>query len=386
MSQTRIFISSTYFDLKQLRTDLSDAIEGIGHIPIMSEFSAFPVDPSISNIENCRQNVREHSDIFVLIIGGKRGSVDKGSGKSIVNLEYEAAVQQQLDIFIFIEEAVLQVLPIWQKNPAVDLDPVVDSPDILSFIDQIQKAQRWTYSFRVASDISKQLKIQLSNHYRDLLAKKKLGVLDIFAKFKNESSAAKEIVLERAPFWEFLLTAELLDSRFKVFRGKIGDIKKGLVLGGHREMKGQDYLNWTQVKFPELVSAVMAMKVLAERDIQAAWGPPGVSGNPILILEAAEKFSEISKSLLELESDIYRTHPPESFSKVKDALQGVSEELIRDMEPLPVKLREIVEMARNHKGEAPLAAKLDLKFDYFGGDKLMEALSHAKKHAKRDDW
>jgi hypothetical protein len=147
MSQTNIFVSSTCYDLIHIRQALNAHITEMGHLAITSEFRSFQIDPQSNNVENCRRNVREHADVFLLIIGGRRGSVVHSTGKSIVNLEYEAAVDEGLDIYVFVDQSVLAVLPIWQKNKSADLQPAVDSNDVFVFLDRIRSEQRWTFPF-----------------------------------------------------------------------------------------------------------------------------------------------------------------------------------------------------------------------------------------------
>ncbi len=53
MKKVNIFISSTCYDLSQIRSDLKDFITEIGHNPILSEEHDFPINPNLSNAENC---------------------------------------------------------------------------------------------------------------------------------------------------------------------------------------------------------------------------------------------------------------------------------------------------------------------------------------------
>ena len=51
-----VMVSSTFYDLRQIRTDLSVFIsDNLGYIPLLSEFPSFPVDPDVDTIENCRR-------------------------------------------------------------------------------------------------------------------------------------------------------------------------------------------------------------------------------------------------------------------------------------------------------------------------------------------
>jgi hypothetical protein len=67
-------ISSTLFDLKQVRADLSRFIvDELGSSVLASEWPSFPVDPDVDTIENCRRRVEREADILVLLIGGRTG-------------------------------------------------------------------------------------------------------------------------------------------------------------------------------------------------------------------------------------------------------------------------------------------------------------------------
>ncbi len=48
-----IFVSSTCYDLNQVRVDLKRFLDSMGFSPLLSESSAFPVNPQADPIENC---------------------------------------------------------------------------------------------------------------------------------------------------------------------------------------------------------------------------------------------------------------------------------------------------------------------------------------------
>ena len=81
-----VFVSSTCYDLNQVRADLKQFLEGLGLGPLLSESPAFPINPESQTVENCLNAVKGRADIFVLIVGARYGSIDV-SGKSITNLE-----------------------------------------------------------------------------------------------------------------------------------------------------------------------------------------------------------------------------------------------------------------------------------------------------------
>ncbi|MGK4001142.1 DUF4062 domain-containing protein [Sorangium sp. So ce1036] len=81
----QIFVSSTYQDLIAERQAAVEAILTAGHIPAgMELFTA----GDESQLETIYRWIDE-SDIFMLILGGRYGSIEKNSGKSYTQLEYE---------------------------------------------------------------------------------------------------------------------------------------------------------------------------------------------------------------------------------------------------------------------------------------------------------
>lgn len=84
----QIFISSTFTDLKEERQAAVEAILSAGHIPAGMELFAAG---DKSQMDAIRQWIDE-SDVYMLIAGGRYGSVDKDSSKSYTQLEYEYAI------------------------------------------------------------------------------------------------------------------------------------------------------------------------------------------------------------------------------------------------------------------------------------------------------
>src|ERR1017187_3611365 len=119
-----VFVSSTCFDLNQVRADLRQFLIDMGFDPVLSEKPAFPVNPQISPVENCLRAVRERADIFVLIIGARYGFQNE-SGKSITNLEYIEAKAKGLPIYVFVLKKILDMIPVWKENPNRNFEGIV---------------------------------------------------------------------------------------------------------------------------------------------------------------------------------------------------------------------------------------------------------------------
>src|SRR5258708_13601120 len=91
----QVFVSSTFSDLIQERQAAVEAILSSGHIPAGMELFAAGDE---SQMEVIRQWIDE-SDVYLLILGGRYGSVETKTGKSYTQLEYEYAISKAKPLF-----------------------------------------------------------------------------------------------------------------------------------------------------------------------------------------------------------------------------------------------------------------------------------------------
>lgn len=93
----QVFISSTYMDLIEERRKIVDVILTAGCIPVgMENFVATDKDQL-----NVIKRIIDLCDYYVLIIGGRYGSIDAETGKSYTELEYEYAVEKEIPVLAF---------------------------------------------------------------------------------------------------------------------------------------------------------------------------------------------------------------------------------------------------------------------------------------------
>ena len=99
MSQPRyqIFVSSTFKDLKDEREAILNAILKLNQFPAGMELFPATNDTAWKHIEK----IIKDSDYYVLVIGGKYGSMDE-TGISYTEKEYDFAVSQNIPILAFI--------------------------------------------------------------------------------------------------------------------------------------------------------------------------------------------------------------------------------------------------------------------------------------------
>ncbi len=94
----QVFISSTYIDLIDERQSAVQAVLESGHIPAgMELFKA----GNLSQLETIKKWIND-CDVYMLILGGRYGSIESNSGKSYTQLEYEYALSQNIPVFAVI--------------------------------------------------------------------------------------------------------------------------------------------------------------------------------------------------------------------------------------------------------------------------------------------
>jgi hypothetical protein len=91
----QVFVSSTYLDLLAERQAAVQAILRAGHIPAGMELFAAGDQSQMEVI----QRWIDESDVYMLILGARYGSVDQATSKSYTQLEYEYAVKAGKPLF-----------------------------------------------------------------------------------------------------------------------------------------------------------------------------------------------------------------------------------------------------------------------------------------------
>lgn len=183
MAKPRIFVSSTYYDLKHIRSSLEDFISELGYESILSESGDISYDPNVSLDISCYREA-SNVDIFVLIIGGRYGSPtsteDRTKEKkfhdeyeSVTKEEYNTASKKNIPTYILIEKAVYAEYQTFKKNKLNESIKYahVDSINIFKFIDEIlsKSKNNATHQFEKYTEIKDWLKEQWAGLFRELL-------------------------------------------------------------------------------------------------------------------------------------------------------------------------------------------------------------------------
>ena len=212
MNAPSVMVSSTFYDLSQIHSDLLDFLQDeVGYRPLLSEYPSFPVDPDVDTIENYRRRVEEDADILVLVVGGRYGYVDSATDKSVTNLEYLAARAQGISIYVFVDKRVAVVLRVWRSNPDGNFSAAVDDVRLFEFVEQVRSADRvWTHEFERAQDIIAVLRIQFAHLMLQGLRWQMKLRRQPQAALRGLHGEALRLALEQPKAWEYLLFGQVL--------------------------------------------------------------------------------------------------------------------------------------------------------------------------------
>lgn len=135
LARPRVFISSTFYDLRQVRSDIERFIRELGYEPIRHETGAVAYSKD-EPLETGAYREIELSDVIVFITGGNFGSESKEEpGYSISQVELKRAPDKGIPVFIFVETSVLNEYSTYKLNKgAKDINcSSVDESRFLNF-------------------------------------------------------------------------------------------------------------------------------------------------------------------------------------------------------------------------------------------------------------
>lgn len=114
-----VFVSSTYTDLREERQAAVEAILKAGHIPAGMELFTAGSKSQLQTIYNWI----DQSDVYMLILGGRYGSLEPESLVSYVELEYDYAVNRGMPVFaVVINQETLDAKVRSQGASAIETD------------------------------------------------------------------------------------------------------------------------------------------------------------------------------------------------------------------------------------------------------------------------
>lgn len=178
----RIFVSSTYYDLKYIRNNLSSFIKQYGFDSVLFESGDITFKHNTALDKACYAEVKL-CHMMILIIGGRYGSkISENDNKkdinckayeneyvSITKQEFQTAIENNIPVYVFIDKNVYAEYETFRMNEENEelISKIkfahVDNISIFKFIDYISKLRYQAISqFEKIEDITNYLQMQWS--------------------------------------------------------------------------------------------------------------------------------------------------------------------------------------------------------------------------------
>lgn len=372
MAKVNIFISSTCYDLSQIRDDIKQCIEDLGHNPILSEMKNFPIDPKLSSMENCINAVKKEADIFVLIIGNKYGSVLE-SGKSITNTEFLTAINKGIPIYTFALKQMTALLPVWERNPEADFTYVVDNNKVFEFLADVRKKRGlWNFEFEKAQDVTDILKVQLSNLFHDALqARQMIAESDMSELYSKVSISALNILLKKEEYYEVKFFMQAMMDEIHKYKDLKNDYEYSIRLKPVNRISDiSQLIEWIQLKLGQAQNYIDTLNGLTEA-FRYFYAEPGNPSDMEGLYYVARSYAKTYANLLEWGIDVKSTIVPEEYKKLLSAFAKIPIEAIGQIEDFPVASLKSIEEIKE-KGDLREGSVVNLQLNISISDETMQ--------------
>lgn len=172
MAKPRVFVSSTFYDLRQVRADLEQFILSMGYEPILNERGTIPYGSEEKLEEYCYREI-EIADILISIVGGRLGSASQHAPYSVSQMELKTALKHGKQAYIFVERSVLSEFNTYKRNK--DKSDVsyasVDDSKVYEFLVEVSQLPNNNpiSPFETARDITEYLRDQWAGLFQHFL-------------------------------------------------------------------------------------------------------------------------------------------------------------------------------------------------------------------------
>jgi hypothetical protein len=209
LKEKKVFVSSTCYDLADLRSILEDYLTKEGALTMLSDRINFPCAIGQHRHDICINTVRE-CDLFILIIDGRAGAeYYKDPSISITRAEFREAVSSQKPLLVFVRKAVFNERVTWRKNKGlIGFQPFyAENISVFEFISEVQTnpAGFWIQPFEDALEIVEKLSalVSIPTSFLGLSNAKSIPqrkLVDGKVDLQNFSKETQHYILSRNPY------------------------------------------------------------------------------------------------------------------------------------------------------------------------------------------
>jgi hypothetical protein len=198
MARPRVFISSTFYDLRQVRADLERTVRELGYDPVLNERGSIPYGSQERVEEYCYREIGT-CDILIAIVGGRFGSESQHLPYSVSQVEIQTALKLGRQVYLFIENAVWNEYHIYLANK--DVEGVrfryADDKRVYHFIEEVAALPQNNpiATFTTSDDISMYLKEQWAGLFQRFLREQsRVGETKLLEELQTTAKTLNQLV------------------------------------------------------------------------------------------------------------------------------------------------------------------------------------------------
>lgn len=198
MAKPKIFLSSTFYDLRQVRADIERFIKDLGYEPVLNEQGNIPYGKEDKLEAYCYKEIN-NVDILVSIVGGRFGSKSKVDKHSISQMELKTAYELNKQVYIFIEKSVYNEYQFYLTNKENDnvKFTYADNIKIHQFIEHIESLpnNNTIHGFETSDDITSFLRAQWAGLFQRFLEEQtRIKELNVIKGIENTAKTLNQLV------------------------------------------------------------------------------------------------------------------------------------------------------------------------------------------------
>ena len=355
-------------------------VESMGYRPIMSDYNSFPVDPEKSTVGSCLSAVEDHTSIFILIVGGRYGSVSE-TGQSVTNLEYNHAKSMGIPRYVFVQKNILHNLPIWKMNKTADFSCICDSSKLFEFVESLRdNSDQWVFSFERAEDIIETLKHQFSYLFANLVTiKRKMAACSHPDNVMTLRGEAFRLAIEKPTAWEYRLFIQVLQDQIDSSKHLKWDAEYGICPETTVRCDDlQAFCKQLSGKMTDLMRLVDSLTKLVNETLKSAWGLPGVPGNEDQIVYVGMRIGDIYRSSIQWGIDFKRIEAPKQVQKLIEIVSGYNRDVVDKIEAISNEFRAELDncLLRIANGDTDITINLTFPLKLPENDVFFKELHH----------
>jgi hypothetical protein len=165
----KVFLSSTIYDLRDLRDAVQTALRKDGYTVLASEDGSIPVDSNKHSYEVCLDAAR-NCDCLVAVIDGRFGGTMPDGKTSITQAEVVTALGKGRQVYVFVRKEVWDAKEVYNAHAKAGhpfvASKIVDDERVFHVIDAIRKRAtgNWVFQFNKPSDLIATVIFQLQSY------------------------------------------------------------------------------------------------------------------------------------------------------------------------------------------------------------------------------